>query len=78
MAGLNGNNYPFNEDVYAGYVQLKWQVSKKLELLGGARAEHTRQYYSTELGPEVVARSGTISYTDLLPTDLSFPILEQL
>ncbi len=70
-AGLptaNGNNYTFDEAVSAGYIQGKWQLSQKLEALGGVRVEYTLQHYNTQLGPEVDARSGTISYTDVLPS----------
>ncbi|HMH22490.1 MAG TPA: TonB-dependent receptor [Puia sp.] len=65
---LNGNNYGFTEDVYAGYLQGKWQLLDKLELLGGLRVEHTEQRYNTVLGKEVPSRSGKIWYTDLLPS----------
>lgn len=65
---LNGNNYTFTENVAAGYVQGKWQLNKKLEVLGGVRTEFTNQNYTTELGPEVDARSGKITYTDVLPS----------
>jgi outer membrane receptor protein involved in Fe transport len=65
---LNGNNYSFTEDVYAGYIQGKWQLLDRLELLGGVRAEHTAQNYNTVLGKEVPARSGRIWYTDFLPS----------
>ena len=64
---LNGNNYTFNENILDGYVQGKWQLTNKLEALGGVRAEYTHQHYETELGPEVKARSGKIWYTDILP-----------
>ncbi|HEY6900492.1 MAG TPA: TonB-dependent receptor, partial [Puia sp.] len=64
---LNGLNYNFTEDIYAGYAQGKWQLTNKIELLGGLRVEHTEQKYNTQLGPEVFARSGKINYTDLLP-----------
>lgn len=65
---LNGNNYNFTEDIYAGYAQGKWQLLNNLELLGGLRVEHTRQQYNTVLGEEVPYRSGRIWYTDLLPS----------
>jgi outer membrane receptor protein involved in Fe transport len=65
---LNGNNYTFTEDIYAGYAQGKWKVLDNLELLGGLRVEHTQQKYNTELGPEVPYRNGKIWYTDLLPS----------
>jgi outer membrane receptor protein involved in Fe transport len=68
LPGLNGNNYTFKEDIITGYLQAKWSLSPKLEILGGARIENTRQQYNTELGPEVDYRSGTITYSDILPS----------
>ncbi|MDQ2863998.1 MAG: TonB-dependent receptor, partial [Bacteroidota bacterium] len=65
---LNGNNYSFTEDVLAGYLQGKWNFSPRFEILGGVRFEGTHQNYKTELGDEVPARSGTITYTDALPS----------
>jgi TonB-dependent receptor len=65
---LNGLNYTFTEDIYAGYVQGKWRLLDKLELLGGVRAEHTMQKYSTQLTPDNPGRSGKIWYTDWLPS----------
>ena len=67
-AALNGNNYTFNEDIAAGYVQGKWLLFSRVEALGGVRVENTHQKYNTELGPEVDARSGKITYTDVLPS----------
>jgi outer membrane receptor protein involved in Fe transport len=64
----DGNDYTFNENVAAGYVQGKWQLTDKLEALGGLRVENTYQKYDTQLPPAVDARSGTISYTDFLPS----------
>jgi len=63
-----GNNYNFKEHIASGYVQGKWQLTHKLEALGGVRVENTDQKYETELGPDVDARSGTIKYTDVLPS----------
>jgi len=65
---LNGNNYTFEEKITAEYVQGKWNLSNKLELLGGVRAEHTNQHYETLLTKDVDAKSGTIDYTDVLPS----------
>ena len=66
--GLNGNNYSFEEKITAGYLQGKWNLSSKFELLGGVRAENTNQHYETLLTNDVQAKSGTIQYTDLLPS----------
>lgn len=65
---ITGNNYRFEEKITAGYLQGKWQLTKKLEALGGVRIENTRQNYNTQLSKEVDARSGTITYTDVLPS----------
>lgn len=65
---LDGNNYSFTEDVYAGYLQGKWQLTNRLELLGGLRVEHTRQSYNTMLNEGTDASKGKIWYTDLLPS----------
>jgi outer membrane receptor protein involved in Fe transport len=65
---LNGNNYTFEEKITAGYVQGKWNLSSRLELLGGVRAENTNQHYETLLTKDVQAKSGDIKYTDLLPS----------
>jgi outer membrane receptor protein involved in Fe transport len=65
---LNGLNYTFTENIYAGYVQGKWKLLDRLELLGGLRVEHTWQNYNTQLTPDVPGRSGTIWYTDWLPS----------
>ncbi|MEI7588365.1 MAG: TonB-dependent receptor [Chitinophagia bacterium] len=65
---LNGNNYTFEEKISAGYVQGKWNLSNRLELLGGFRAENTNQHYETLLTNDVQAKSGTIQYTDVLPS----------
>ncbi len=65
---LNGNNYTFEEKITAGYAQGKWNLTNNLELLGGVRAENTNQHYETLLTKDVQAKSGTIQYTDLLPS----------
>ncbi len=68
MSSVSGNNYTFTENITAGYVQGKWELTNKLEALGGVRTEYTHQNYETQLGPDVTARSGTITYTDVLPS----------
>lgn len=66
--GPNGNNYTFKETIGAGYLQGKWILSNNLEALGGVRLERTNQQYDTQLGTEVSAKSGSIWYTDVLPS----------
>jgi len=68
IPSATGNNYTFKETISAGYLQGKWQLTDKLEALGGLRVEHTNQHYDTQLGTEADARNGTIWYTDLLPS----------
>ena len=65
---LNGNNYSFEEKISAAYIQGKWNLSNRFEMLGGIRAEGTNQHYETLLTKDVQAKSGTITYTDLLPS----------
>ena len=68
IPNVSGNNYSFKERITAVYLQGKWQVSNKLEALGGVRVEYTDQQYDTQLSKDVDARSGTIRYTDYLPS----------
>lgn len=68
IPSLNGNNYTFRENISAFYVQGKWQLLRNLEALGGIRYENTYQHYETQLTPDVAARSGTITYNDVLPS----------
>ncbi len=65
---VNGNDYTFTENVGAGFIQAKVQLTKKLEALGGVRVESTYQNYSTALSDFVPAKSGIIKYTDVLPS----------
>jgi hypothetical protein len=66
--GLNGNNYTFHEQIGAGYIQGKWELASNFEALGGLRVEHTYQHYNIDVDSSVDARSGTIFYTDFLPS----------
>jgi outer membrane receptor protein involved in Fe transport len=64
----NGNDYNMYENVTAGYIQGKWQLTQQLEALGGLRVEYTKQNYATQLPEAVAARAGEINYTDFLPS----------
>jgi hypothetical protein len=64
----DGNTYTFKENIAAGYLQGKWQLTDALEALGGVRVEYTKQNYLTQLPPSVAAKSGEINYTDFLPS----------
>jgi len=62
------NTYTVHENITAAYVQAKFMLTKKLQVLGGVRAEHTYQKYETELPASLDRKNGTIYYTDLLPS----------
>eukprot|EP01133_Synstelium_polycarpum_P017598 gene17598-20994_t len=64
----SGNNYTFKEDLSEAYVQFKWQILHKLEVLGGTRIEQTHQHYDTQSDPSKLYRFGSIDYTDILPS----------
>ena len=62
------NTYTVRENITAAYGQAKFLLSKKLQVLGGLRVEHTYQKYETALPVSLDRKNGTISYTDLLPS----------
>jgi outer membrane receptor protein involved in Fe transport len=64
----NPNTYISKEDVSAGYAQFKFNLSKNLSVLGGARIEHTEQNFNTLVAETSPAKYGTVKYTDLLPS----------
>ncbi len=68
IPSVSGNNYTFNERTSAAYLQGKWQLTNKLEALGGVRVEHTYQDYVTQLSKDQNAILGNIKYTDVLPS----------
>lgn len=60
-------NYDFTENIGAGYGQFKFTVDK-LEVLGGARYEHTSQNYFDAVPPSQEGKTGSIKYFDVLPS----------
>lgn len=64
----DGNDYTIKENVAAGYIQGKWKLTDRLEALGGLRVENTHQEYDTQLPAATDYKSGTITYTDFLPS----------
>lgn len=68
VTSTNFATYNSHENVSAGYAQVKFRLGKKLEILGGARVEHTQQGYTTVMPESSPGRYGTVSYTDLLPS----------
>jgi outer membrane receptor protein involved in Fe transport len=63
----NPNTYSSHENVSAAYLQLKLMLGNKLQVLGGTRIEHTVQGFTTVMPESFAGRSGTVSYTDMLP-----------
>ncbi|MBW4888216.1 TonB-dependent receptor [Mucilaginibacter sp. HMF5004] len=66
----DGNDYTFNETIAAGYLQGKWQLTDKLEAIGGVRVENTDQTYNSQLSASSYGRDGKITYRDFLPSGL--------
>ena len=66
-AAGNPGIYHFNEDVGAAYGQVKYDISKRLEVLGGIRMESTHQNYVSSLPVTVDGKSADIKYIDFLP-----------
>lgn len=64
----NPNTYTSHENVSAGYLQFSVMASKKLEVLGGVRVEHTEQGFNTVMPESFAGRYGTVSYTDPMPS----------
>lgn len=62
------NNYTVKEDDNAEYLQLKFNIIPKLQVLGGVRVENTYMTYGTQSPETVTERAGTVSYTDVLPS----------
>ncbi len=62
------NNYNIKEDDNSEYLQFRFNAIPKLQVLGGVRVENTSMTYATQSPLTVTQRSGTISYTDVLPS----------
>ncbi len=67
-ADANPNTYTSQENISAGYIQAKFMVIPKLQILGGVRVEHTDQKYATQMPETLDGKTGNISYTDVLPS----------
>lgn len=62
------NDYSATENINDEYLQVKFNLFDKLQVLGGVRVENTYQTYNTGEPITFSQRSGTISYTDVLPS----------
>jgi TonB-dependent receptor len=60
-------NYDFTENIGAGFGQFKFNLDK-LEILGGARYEHTSQSYFDAVPASQEGKTGSIKYFDILPS----------
>lgn len=65
----NDLTYTVTENISAYYLQAKFMLGDKLQVLGGARMENTYQHYTIAKDPNVfVGQNGTIQYSNLLPS----------
>lgn len=60
-------NYNATEDVTAFYGQFKFEI-EDLQILGGARYEHTDFSWATQAPATVAGKTGSIKYWDLMPS----------
>ncbi|MGZ3832332.1 MAG: TonB-dependent receptor domain-containing protein [Mucilaginibacter sp.] len=67
-AASNAGVYTFNENVQAAYVQTKYFISDRLDVLFGVRVENTAQSYDSSLPVTIAGKTASISYTDFLPS----------
>ena len=65
---LHANSYTSHEKIAAGFIQAKFMLSRKLQVLGGVRVENTQQDYLAAMPVTFDERQGTIQYTDVLPS----------
>lgn len=77
-SSIDGNDYTFHENIADEYLQAKFMLLDKLQLLGGVRVENTAQDYATTQLPTIPAQNGRINYTDVLPSiHLKYLITDQ-
>jgi TonB-dependent receptor len=67
-AASNGGVYNFTENVQAGYVDAKYFIGERFDVLFGLRAENTNQFYDSSLPATIAGKSANISYMDFLPS----------
>lgn len=63
----NANNYTAKENISAAYIQGKYSADK-WQVVGGVRMENTSQSYVSQLPITAKGKTGTISYSDILPS----------
>ncbi|EHQ30772.1 TonB-dependent receptor [Mucilaginibacter paludis] len=67
-SSTDGNDYTFHENVTGEYLQTKFMLLDKLQIIGGVRVENTAQDYATTQSVNTSAQNGRINYTDVLPS----------
>ncbi|WP_026209632.1 TonB-dependent receptor [Cytophaga aurantiaca] len=65
---VNPNTYVCSENILAYYGQIKFLLFSKLQVLSGVRIENTLQKFETVMPSSFAGKSGSISYTDMLPS----------
>lgn len=66
---VSPDDYNLTENVNAEYFQTKFNLTDKLQFLGGVRVENTVDMYNAYLLPASYSqKSGYISYTDVMPS----------
>jgi len=60
--------YTFTENIQGAYAMVKYNISDRLDVIGGLRGEHTYQYYISQLPVTFPGKTATITYTDYLPS----------
>jgi hypothetical protein len=63
----NENNYTAHETISAGYLEATVHPTQKLQVIGGVRVENTSQNYTSMISTALIGKTGSFSYTDLLP-----------
>lgn len=64
----NAGVYTFTENVRAGYIQEKYFINDRIDVVLGLRVETTRQHFDSSLPATFAGKSGTINYVDYLPS----------
>jgi hypothetical protein len=64
----DGKNYVAKEQIKAAYGQGKFVIAKRLQIVGGLRAEVTSQSYTSAISPFSAGKMGTVTYMDYLPS----------
>lgn len=65
----NADTYTAHEKIAAGYIQARFQLLAKLQVLGGVRVENTQDNYNTALpNTSIEGAYASYHYTDVLPS----------